>query len=303
MGRFAFLFPGQGAQFVGMGRTATEKYPSAKALFASASEILGYDLLQLCLEGPKEKLDLTAMSQPAIYVASMAALEMLKIEQPEVVAAAEWTAGLSLGEYTALTFAGALRFEDGVRLVQKRGAAMQAAADATPSGMVGILMLDRPQVEAICAEARQAGALWVANYLCPGNTILSGSKAACAKATEIAEAAGAKTAQLAVAGAFHTEIMKPADEALAQALADVAMVAPRIPVFSNVDAQTHSDPAEIRRLLVQQVLAPVLWEDCVRALLAAGAEKMYEIGPGKVLKGLLKRIDRKRECETVGGDG
>jgi [acyl-carrier-protein] S-malonyltransferase len=301
--RTAFLFPGQGAQFVGMGQTAVSQTAAAARLFAEASEILGYDLLQICLEGPKDRLDSTAVSQPAIYVASLAGLEQLRQESPEVVAGAEYCAGLSLGEYTALTFAGALSFADGVRLVQRRGAAMQAAADANPSGMVSILMLDRPQVEALCGQSRDAGPLWVANYLCPGNTVLSGSKEGCARALELAEEQGAKTATLAVAGAFHTELMRPADQRLAEALRETRFEGARIPVFSNVDAQPHQAAGDFPDLLVKQVLAPVLWEDCVRGLLAAGVDKFYEIGPGKVLKGLLKRIDRKVECVTVGGDG
>jgi len=301
--RTAFLFPGQGAQFVGMGRTAVAQSPAAARLFTEASDILGYDLLQVCQEGPKDRLDSTAVSQPAIYVASLAALEQLRQASPEIVAGVEFSAGLSLGEYTALTFAGALSFADGVRLVQRRGAAMQAAADANPSGMVSILMLDRPQVEALCVQARDAGPLWVANYLCPGNTVLSGSKEGCARALQLAEEQGAKTATLAVAGAFHTELMRPADQRLAEALAETRFAASRIPVYSNVDARPHQEPAEFPGLLVQQVLAPVLWEDCVRGLLGAGVEKFYEIGPGKVLKGLMKRIDRKVECVTVGGDG
>lgn len=303
MGRTAFLFPGQGAQFVGMGRNSAAQIPAAHELFDTASEILGYDLLKVCTEGPKELLDSTAVSQPAIFVASLAALEQLKVEQPEVVATADLAAGLSLGEYTALVFAGALTFADGVRLVQKRGAAMQAAADATPSGMVGVLMLDRAQAEAICEQAKATGPLWVANYLCPGNTVLSGSKEGCAKALELTELAGGKTAVLTVAGAFHTDIMRPADERLAEALAETTISTPRIPVYSNVDAQPHADPEKIRKALVRQVLSPVLWEDCVRGLLAAGADRMFEIGPGKVLKGLLKRIDRKIECASVGGEG
>ena len=303
MARTAFLFPGQGAQFVGMGQTAVSQTAAAARLFAEASEILGYDLLQICLEGPKDRLDSTAVSQPAIYVASLAGLEQLRQESPEVVAGAEYCAGLCLGEYTALTFAGALSFADGVRLVQRRGAAMQAAADANPSGMVSILMLDRPQVEALCGQSRDAGPLWVANYLCPGNTVLSGSKEGCARALELAEEQGAKTATLAVAGAFHTELMRPADQRLAEALRETRFEGARIPVFSNVDAQPHQSAGDFPDLLVKQVLAPVLWEDCVRGLLAAGVDKFYEIGPGKVLKGLLKRIDRKVECVTVGGDG
>lgn len=299
MGKIGFLFPGQGAQHVGMGRTIAEKYPRARELFDQAAEILGYNLSKYCFEGPAEDLDTTEISQPAIFVTSLAALEMLRADSPDVAPSCEMAAGLSLGEYTALTFAGVMSFEDGLRVVQRRGQAMQAAADATPSGMVSILLLDREKVEAVRAEASVAGTLQIANYLCPGNIVLSGLNSACEKAAEVAEKHGGKAVPLAVAGAFHTEIMKPADLRLSEALASVPLKKPEIPVFSNVDAVTHEDPDEIREILVRQVVNPVLWEDCVRKMMAAGVDQFYEIGPGKVLKGLMKRIDRKIECQTI----
>lgn len=299
MSQVAFLFPGQGAQHVGMGRSIAEKYPTARALFDQASEILGYDLAQLCFEGPAEKLDTTEVSQPAIYVTSLACLEVLRAEQPDVVASCSQTAGLSLGEYTALVFADAMSFADGLRVVQKRGQAMQAAANATPSGMVSILLLDREKVLALCEQARDAGQIQIANNLCPGNIVVSGAKAACEKIATLAPDAGGRAIPLTVAGAFHTSIMKPADDQLAEALANVEIRSPRIPVISNVDAKPHTDPAEIRQILVQQVLNPVMWEDSVRYLMAQGVTQMFEIGPGKVLKGLMKRIDRKFEVTTI----
>ncbi len=299
MAKIGFLFPGQGAQHVGMGRKIAEKFPRARELYGRANEILGYDLAKCCFEGPVAELDTTRVSQPAIFVTSLAALEMLRAESPGVAESCEMAAGLSLGEYTALVFAGALSFEDGLRVVQRRGEAMQAAAEATPSGMVSILMLERDKVEEICREASSEGLLRIANYLCPGNIVLSGAKVACQRAAELAEAAGGKQVMLSVAGAFHTEIMKPADQRLAEALATAPLLAPRIPVYSNVDARPHADPADIPGRLVQQVLSPVLWEDSVRQMLADGADRFYEIGPGKVLRGLLKRIDRKVECQTV----
>jgi [acyl-carrier-protein] S-malonyltransferase len=299
MSQTAFLFPGQGAQHVGMGKQLVEKSAAAKALFQQANDILGFDLTQLCFEGPQSELDKTNVSQPALFVASLAALEVLKAESPEVVAGCTHTAGLSLGEYTALVFAGALGFEDGLRVVRARGVAMQAAAEATPSGMVSILLLDREKVSQLCEAASEAGPIQPANYLCPGNIVVSGVKPACARIIELAEAAGGKVVPLAVAGAFHTNIMKPADEQLAAALAGVKLVSPRIPVVSNVDARPHADPEEIRTLLVQQVLNPVRWEDSVRYLLEGGVSAFYEIGPGKVLKGLMKRIDRKMEVISV----
>lgn len=289
---------------MGMGRQIAEKYPRARELFDRAGEILGYDLAKKCFEGPADELTTTQISQPAIFVVSLAALEMLKADSPDVVSDCRMAAGLSLGEYTALVFAGALTFEDGLRVVQRRGEAMQAAADATPSGMVSLLLLERAQVEAICEQVAKEGAaaggiLRIANYLCPGNIVVSGSKGACERAAALAEQAGGKTVPLTVAGAFHTEIMRPADERLSEALSAVSVQVPRIPVYSNVDAKSHQDPEEIRQILVRQVVGPVLWEDCVRNMQAAGADKFYEVGPGKVLRGLLKRIDRKAECASV----
>ncbi|MBL8850509.1 MAG: ACP S-malonyltransferase, partial [Planctomycetaceae bacterium] len=296
MPRIAFLFPGQGAQHVGMGRKIADQFPQARRLFDQANEILGYDLAKLCWEGPAAQLDATDVSQPAIFVTSLACLEKLRSEKPDVPLACELTAGLSLGEYTALVFAGAMTFEDGLKVVQERGRAMQAAADATPSGMVSVLLLSLEQVQQIREEASQVGTIEIANYLCPGNIVLSGENAACEKAVELAEKAGGKPVPLAVAGAFHTRIMQPADARLADALENVAIKAPEIPVISNVDAQPHPVPADIKDILVRQVISPVRWEDSIRSILDQGIDEFYEIGPGKVLTGLLKRISRKTPC-------
>jgi len=299
MSRIALLFPGQGAQHIGMGRHLVEQYPRARELYDAATEILGYDLAELCFEGPAEQLDSTIISQPAIFVSSLAAMEKLRADSPEVVLGCEMAAGLSLGEYTALVFAGAMSFEDGVRLVQRRGQAMQAAADATPSGMVSILLLDIEQVQEICEEASGQGHIGIANYLCPGNLVVSGTNAACLRAAELAEAAGGRAVPLAVAGAFHTEIMKPADTELQEALSDVPLKAPDLPVISNVDVQSHTDPDDIRDTLVRQVVNPVRWEETLRAMMEADCTDFYEIGPGKVLKGLLRRVNRKTPCTTI----
>ncbi len=299
MSRIAFLFPGQGAQRVGMGHELVQQCPAAAELFQRAGEVLGYDLAQVCLEGPAAELDSTLHSQPAIFVTSLAALEWLRQQEPDVVLGCEAAAGLSLGEYTAMVFAGALGFEDGLRVVQRRAQAMQAASDATPSGMVSILGLERAQVEDLCCQARGQDVLQVANLLCPGNIVVSGTKAACERVAELAEQAGARVVPLAVAGAFHTPLMHPADEQLAEALAEVEIRSPQIPVVSNVDARPHQDPEEIRNLLVQQVIQPVRWEDSMRYLLDQGFDTFYEVGPGRVLRGLLRRIDRRVACTCV----
>lgn len=299
MSKIAFLFPGQGAQAVGMGKQLCETLPAARKLFDEANAILGYDLADICFNGPAERLNSTVISQPALFVAGLAALESLKASEPDVVAQCAGSAGLSLGEYTALVFAGALGFADGLRVVQRRGEAMQAASDATPSGMVSVIGLELPQVEELCAASRETAVLQVANLLCPGNIVVSGNREACDALEKQAEAKGARTVRLAVAGAFHTPIMKPADEALAKALAGVPLQKPRVPVWSNVDAQPHTDPEEIRGLLVRQVLQPVLWEQTLRNLLAADFTRFYELGPGRVLAGLLKRVQRKAECKNI----
>ncbi|HEX4129441.1 MAG TPA: ACP S-malonyltransferase [Pirellulales bacterium] len=298
MSKTAFLFPGQGAQTVGMGAELAASLSAAKRWFDRADEVLGYDLAKLCFEGPADELDSTVRSQPALFVTSLAAIEALRRDRPDIVDGCSAAAGLSLGEYTALVFAGVMTFDDGLRLVQERGSAMQAAADATPSGMVSILGLDLADVEALCNQARGDGVLQVANLLCPGNIVVSGSVTACERAAELAPGAGAmKAVPLAVAGAFHTPIMQPAVERLKAAIANVPMQAPRIPVVSNVDAQPHSDPGEIRELLIQQVVSPVRWEDSMRWLLEQGHTQFFEVGPGRVLRGLLRRIDRSATCE------
>ncbi len=283
-----------------MGRRLAESLPAARRLYDRAADVLGYDLAKLCFEGPADALDSTVYSQPAIFVTSLAALESLRAESPDVVLGCEATAGLSLGEYTAMVFAGVMDFEDGLMLVQRRGAAMQEAADATPSGMVSVLGLERVEVESLCEKARDGDVLKIANLLCPGNIVISGTLAACERAAEMARAAGAmKAMPLAVAGAFHTEIMRPADQRCAEALAVVSMRKPRIPVISNVDALPHDDPEEIRKILVRQILQPVRWEDSMRYLIAQGFEQFYEVGPGRVLRGLLRRIDRNVSCQSV----
>ncbi|XP_010557191.1 PREDICTED: uncharacterized protein LOC104826277 isoform X1 [Tarenaya hassleriana] len=283
----AFLFPGQGAQAVGMGKEA-QSVSSAGELYKKANDILGYDLLDICLNGPKDKLDSTVISQPAIYVTSLAAVELLRAREggQQIIDSIDVTCGLSLGEYTALAFAGAFSFEDGLKLVKLRGEAMQAAADAAKSAMVSVIGLDSEKVQQLCDAANQeideANTVVIANYLCPGNYAVSGG----IKGIEAVEAKAKSfkarmTVRLAVAGAFHTSFMEPAVSRLEAALSATEIRTPRIPVVSNVDAHPHSDPNTIKKILARQVTSPVQWETTVKTLLTKGIKKSYELGPGK----------------------
>ncbi len=298
--KIAFLFPGQGAQAVGMGRALYDELPAVRALFDRAGEVLGFDLKALCFEGPAETLEATDVSQPAIFVASLAALEGLKASDPGVVDACSGAAGLSLGEYTALVSAGALDFETGLAIVRLRGQAMQAASAARPSGMSSVVGLDEPAIDELRRRIAPFGRLWKANLLGPGNIVVSGERGALEHLEPIAAELGAlRVIPLSVAGAFHSELMKPADEQLAEVLASSPINPPRIPIYSNVDAAPHTDPDDLRRTLVAQVIGGVRWEDSMRRMLDDGFDTFYEIGPGRVLTGLLKRINRKVPCTNV----
>ena len=302
MPNIALLFPGQGAQFLGMGKGLLDRSATARSLFSKASDILGYDLAKLCVEGPELQLHLTNHSQPALFVHAMAALADFKEHHPDILDSVVAVAGLSLGEYSALACAEAISFDDGVRLVQQRGSAMQDAASAVPSGMTSVLGLDAAQLEAVCDAARKDGEiLQIANLLCPGNIAVSGHLGSIEAIDEKAVAAGAmRTIRLSVAGAFHTDIMKPAVERLGKALESTNFKNPRFPLFSNVDAQPHAIAAEFSPLLMKQVVSPVQWESTLRNLLSAGVDQFYEIGAGRVLAGTLKRVDRKAACECFG---
>src|SRR3954447_11102176 len=301
MPKIAFLFPGQGAQAVGMCQELDRELPWARALFDRAGEVLGFDLRALCFEGPAEALEATDVSQPAIFVASLAALESLKASDPAVVEACQGAAGLSLGEYTALVFAGAMDFAAGLEVVRRRGQAMQAASLATPSGMTSVLGLDEAKVDELCRRIGNHGRIWKANMLGPGNIAVSGDAAALEAVEPIAAELGAmKVVRLAVAGAFHTPLMKPADEQLAEVLSRTEIRPPRIPVYSNVDAVPHTEePHGIKNTLAVQVTRGVRWEESMRRMLADGFDTFYEIGPGRVLTALLKRIDRKVPCTHI----
>ncbi|PIA59564.1 hypothetical protein AQUCO_00400446v1 [Aquilegia coerulea] len=301
----AFLFPGQGAQAVGMGSEA-QKVQAAADLYEKANEILGFNLLDVCLNGPKEKLNSTVISQPAIYVTSLAAVELLRAREggQQIIDSIDVTCGLSLGEYTALAFAGAFSFEDGLKLVKLRGEAMQEAADSAKSAMVSIIGLDSEKVQLLCdaanEEVDEENKVQIANFLCPGNYAVSGGLKGVEAVEAKAKSFKARMAvRLAVAGAFHTRFMNPAVSRLEAALAATEFKTPRIPVISNVDAQPHADPDTIKNILARQVTSPVQWETTVKTLLTKGLGKSFELGPGKVIAGIVKRMDKTASLENI----
>lgn len=294
-GPIAFLFPGQGSQAVGM-LNESKDIPAVKKMLETAKEILGYDLLKLCLEGPKESLDNTIHSQPALFVAGLAAVERLRLENPSAVENCSATAGLSLGEYTALVFAGAITFEDGLKVVKVRAESMSEAAKAgRPHGMLSVVGLSDKDLESICSETREKHpdcVCQVANYLFPQGRVISGHKEALEEAQKLASARGAlKAVPVAVSGAFHTSLMDPAKDALSAALDSITISDPIIPVYSNVTGELFKDAEHIRELLPRQLVEPVRWEPTLRALIDSGKTQLHELGPGAQVKAMVKRVD------------
>jgi [acyl-carrier-protein] S-malonyltransferase len=287
MTKTALLFAGQGAQTVGMGRDLAAQFPLARALFERANAVLGYDLARLCFDGPESELTKTENAQPGIYLVSCIALQLLRERVPSLTFQA--TAGLSLGEFTALAAADALSFEDGLSLVRQRGRFMQEACEITRGGMAAIIGLDEALTREVCAEA----GVELANLNCPGQLVISGEAAKMDRAGELAKAKGAKKALLLpVAGAYHSRLMASAQPKLAAALEQIALREPIVPVISNVTAQPHGSAAQLRALLVQQVTSSVRWEASIRHLLAQGCTRFIELGPGRALSGFLRRIDK-----------
>ncbi len=285
-----------------MGRALVERFPTARALFERASEILGYDLAELCSAGSEEKLSATEFSQPALFVTGIAAARVWQAENPEQAARVTAAAGLSLGEYTAVCFAGGLTFEDTLRLVQRRGLAMQAAADAVQSGMASILGLELAEIEKLCEENRgENEILQPANLLCPGNIAVSGHLTAIDRLEQQTKG-NLKLIRLNVAGAFHTPLMQPAVAKLREALQEMPLGDCKLPVYSNVDSAPHTQADEIRELLSRQVVSPVRWEDSIRRMIADGVGSFLEAGTGRVLRGTLKRIDRKLFSQGFGDE-
>jgi [acyl-carrier-protein] S-malonyltransferase len=294
----AIIFPGQGAQCVGMGKAWADHSPAAKAVFERADEALGFDLTGACWDGEVD-VNRTDIAQPGIFTASAACIAgMTQVgSMPQGLQAA---AGLSLGEYTALWWAGVLSFEDGVKLVRLRGEAMQAASEACSSGMVSLVGAELAQAEELAALGAKEGICAVANRNAPGQIVLSGELAALDAVEANAGEHGVRRAiRLSVAGGFHSECMRPAADRLAAALSEVSMASPKVPVISNVTARPVSGPDEVKSLLAQQVCSPVLWEDSVRWMISEGLTSFLEPSPGRVLSGILRKIDRDVECVSA----
>jgi [acyl-carrier-protein] S-malonyltransferase len=291
----AFLFPGQGSQSVGMLLDLAQNRPAAKAVLDSVNGVLGRDLLSILFNGPDEALKDTFNTQPALYAAGLAVQACLA----EAGIQADFLAGHSLGEYCALQAAGVFSFADGLKLVQARASAMAEAAKAQPGTMAAILKMADADVEALCAEASAAGPVQPANYNCPGQLVISGTEAGVAKAMELAKPKGGRAIALPVSGPFHSQAMRPAGDKLKAAFAAAAWSEPRIPVIANVDALPVSGVADIQAKLVAQVSGAVRWTQTIQYLRAQGVERFVEVGPGKVLAGLVKKIDEAAETFNV----
>lgn len=289
MKSLAFIFPGQGAQTVGMGKDLCDNFSEAREIFAEADDALGFSISSLCFGGPEAALNLTVNTQPAILTVSIAALNVLTCRlsiEPQCVA------GHSLGEYSALVAAQALTFRDGVQAVRKRGQFMQEAVPDGQGGMAALLGMQREQVEELCLKASDGEVLTPANFNCPGQIVISGHSAALDRAVALAKGMGAKSVRLAVSAPFHCQLMDPAGEKLAAYLDDMSISPLKYPVVTNVEAAYNGDDRRVHGLLVKQLSLPVLWEDSVREMLRNGVRTFVEVGPGKVLGGLIKRIDK-----------
>ena len=299
MGRCAFLFPGQASQVVGMACDLYERHESVRERFAQADQVLDFKLSELCFQGPEERLMQTEVTQPAVFVHSVVAWELLVMGGQVPVA----VAGHSLGEYSALVAAGALSFEAALALVRSRGRLMQEVGVAQPGAMGAVIGLEDEQVLALCAQAADTGVMVAANFYAPGQVVVSGQEAAVVRLGELAEAAGAtRFVKLAVSGAFHSPLMEPVADEMEPLLQAAPLQAPQVPVFTNVSAAPVSDPEELREHLIRQLTHPVRWTETVRNLAQMGVDRAFEVGPGTVLKGLVRRIERGINVSRAGTD-
>lgn len=298
MGKTALIFPGQGAQVVGMGKAVAEAFAPARDVYEQANDVLGFDLGALCFEGPADRLSATDIQQPAIFATSVAIFEALRFAKPQAARAAA-AGGLSLGEYMALYAAGSLALADGLRAVQQRGKLMQSASQATPSGMATLIGLDRSAVENIVAQAKGDDVLVVANHLAGDLIVISGESSAVDRACELADEASARVNRLDVAGAFHSPLMSSAADGLGEVLDGIEFSRPEIPVVSNVTGGYHGSPGETRSLLRQQVVRPVEWADSIERLVADGCATMLAIGPGSSQRSIIRRVDRTVKVKVV----
>lgn len=294
MSKHAYVFPGQGAQFVGMGKDLYDNFPQAKELFDQANEILGFNITDIIFNGTDEDLKQTKVTQPAVFLHSVIRAICLGDDfKPEMVA------GHSLGEFSALVAAGVLSFEDGLRLVSKRALAMQAACELQPSTMAAVLGLEDEKVVEVLKSITNEVVV-AANFNCPGQLVISGSIAGVKQACEALKNAGAKRAlPLKVGGAFHSPLMEPAREELAKAIEETNFSSPKCPIYQNVVAHAVTEPQEIKKNLIAQLTAPVRWTECVRAMISDGATLFTEVGPGTVLQGLVKKIDSSVSAESI----
>ncbi len=300
MEKVAFIFPGQGSQFVGMGKSLAETYPLARETFAEADDLLGFPLSKLCFDGPEAQLNDTINTQPALFVVSMAVWRVLQEQLPQLQPAA--MAGHSLGEYSALAAAGALSFAEALSLIRERGRLMKQAGEISPGGMAAILGLDTEQVEAICHQASDSQtAVQVANDNCPGQVVISGHKEAVARALPLAQEAGARrVVPLAISIAAHSPLMVPVTDEFTAVIESINFRPPVVPVVANASAAPVHNLGEMKRLLAAQLTSPVLWTESVHYLLEEGVNTFVEIGPGNVLTGLIKRIHRQSKRFSLG---